>query len=130
MTLYELIIAMILISLLTLGGISSIHYWKSSVELNAHQNTIGHLLGESRWVALAKDQSTSIKLIASGCQFDNANIPIYALNSSYVTTISNSAGMGFNGQGSTSRAATLTLKSQEIQKQITLSVGYGMLRIK
>jgi type II secretory pathway pseudopilin PulG len=130
MTLYELIIAIILISLLTLGGITSIQHWKTAVELNAHQNTIGHLLGESRWVALAKDQSTSIKLVSSGCQFDNTDIPIYALSSTYVTSISNSAGMGFNNQGSTSRAATLTLKSQEIQKQITLSVGYGMLRIK
>jgi len=130
MTLFEILMAVILLSIITLSSSQSISHWKTMTDLTTHQATIGQLLGESRWIALATDTPTGIQLTSSQCQFTNTDISAYPLPSSLTASISNSQGMGFNGLGSTSKAATLTLANGSATSQITLAVGFGMLRLR
>ncbi len=130
MTLLEISMAITIISLLILDTGQSFSKWKTCIELSAHHHTLGQLLSEARWTCLSKDIPSDISITTSQCRFTNTNIPPYPLPSNITSTISNSNGMGFSDNGSTAKAATLKLKTSSIEKQITLSVGYGMIRIK
>jgi Tfp pilus assembly protein FimT len=126
----ELLIAIALGATLLTSAWVNIKTAITGTHLKYHQHEAGHLLAESRALALATDTRVSFviennhKLLPSTTHIRPLQLP------TSITASLSQTSMGFTHAGNASPASTLTLSTQSQTKKVTNPIGYGQITVQ